>query len=150
MDTVTWVLLVAAGFGVMQLIPRVHAKLEPWFERIGALLFTGAGVVGATGWVGDVVGWLSNVVPNFADMLGNRVVGTNIMWLIIAAVALLWLGAFLPRNIIAYDYPDWLVISGFFLPIMINRVPGWFGESLGSLIQFGGDAAVAAVSSLVG
>lgn len=146
----TFTLLLAFGIGTLFLMRRVSSKAEPWLERLGAMFFAGAGAVGATGWAGDAMRTITDAVLGAGDQLGAAVFGVTVTWILIAVLGIAWVGAFLPRRWFGWNYPDWLAISGLFLPSLLVAVPGVLGSLLRSGIELAGNGAIFIVGQATG
>lgn len=147
---VTWVALVALGVGVMILMKFTPNTLEPLWERVGAALFMGAGLVGASGMVGDFVRSTVQWIRSAVDNVAANAVGTGVMWIVALFLAAVWIGAFLPRKWFDINYPDWLMLSGLVLPLLLVSVPGMAGEGLRNGTQLVGNAAINLAEKLIG
>lgn len=148
--TVSWVLMLAAGFGALVLMKKTHTRLEPLLERFAAAAFLAAGLIGATGWLGEWMRSVTDWLMSLGDDAGRSLVGTAIVWILAAGLGIAWVGAFLPARWAKWRYPDWLVLSGFFLPGLLTGVPGGLGELLRGGTELAGQGAVWLVSWAVG
>lgn len=148
--TASWVLMVVFGFAVLWLMRRLSKRLYPVMERLAAAAFVGAGLIGASGWLGEAIRGVTGWLVDLGDQAGQSVLGVTIVWILAAALGFGWLGAFLPRKWVGWDYPDWLIVGGFFLPSLLTGVPGVLGQGLRAGTELAGNAAVDLVGLLIG
>lgn len=145
----SWILMTAVGLGCMWLMRFAHNKVDFVLIRCAAAAFVGAGVIGATGWLGrlftEVLGWVTST----ADALGSAALGNAVVWIIAAFVGIAWIGALLPNSWFDFEYPDWLVVCGFVLPSLLVAVPGQAGEGLRSVILGAGELMNSGVAELI-
>jgi hypothetical protein len=64
MSATVWLVLTATGFGLLRALPMVgHDLLKSILVRVAAFAFIGAGVIGASGWIGSwfqaAMGWIN-------------------------------------------------------------------------------------------
>ena len=138
----SWVLMVAVGFGCTWAMTHTDSKLlDMILIRFAAASWIAAGMIGAVGWLGDWMRSATTWVTRNADHLGHQAIGTSIVWIITAGVALLWVGAMLPDRLFSYDPPDWLLISGLVLPSLLVAVPGHLGVALRGATEWAGHGA---------
>jgi hypothetical protein len=130
----SWVLMTAVGLGCLWMMRHSHDKADFILVRCAAAAFVGAGTIGATGWLGRLFNGVVDGVIEFADARGSEAFGENVVWVIAGAVGVAWIGALLPERFFSFEYPDWLVVFGFVLPILLASVPGDFGEFLRTVI----------------
>lgn len=146
---VTWVLMLAVGIGSVWLMKRTPPVVDWFLERFAACCVVGAGSITATGWLGG----FSRSVTEWATATANRasgsLVGVGIVWIVAAALAIMWVGAFFPNKWASWNYPNWLIGAGFFLPLLLASVPGVLGEVLRTPFEWAGTSSVSAVSSLI-
>lgn len=130
-----WIVMVAFGWAALYSM-RWTTKpfLDMLLVRVAAAAFAGAGVLGADGWIGE---WINQVVTwaiGLADQFGAYALGTAVTWLVVAAVAGMWIGAMAPRKLFTLELDERLVFSGFFLPNLLTSVPGQLGIALSAVI----------------
>jgi hypothetical protein len=142
----SWILMVAFGFAAMITMRYTPDKVDFILVRIAGFSFVSAGLIGAAGWIGALIngtfGWAFRTIND----LSSSALGTGIGWIVAAAFAGMWIGGMLPDKFFSFDPPDWLVISGVFVPAMVAMVPGKAGGAFDTVITAGGHA----VSNLVG
>jgi hypothetical protein len=138
----TWVAASVFGFASMVMMRWTPNWLDAVLIRVAALLFAGAGAMGATGWIGDLVNWVINGAMSLLDRFGAQAVGTGIVWILATILGGLWIGALLPERLFNYQYPDWLVFAGFPLPVLLTAVPGQAGEAMRTVVLTGGEMLV--------
>ena len=144
----SWILMVAVGIACLVGMKWTPPKIDFILVRAAALSFVGAGVIGASGILGDMLDTAVDWVVDLADRAGNAAVGVGISWFVVAAVGALWVGALLPAKVFSFDYPDWLVFSGLILPALIASVPGPAGGFLSEVITTAGETMNGAVGRM--
>ncbi|HEY9411752.1 MAG TPA: hypothetical protein VIP77_19390 [Jiangellaceae bacterium] len=149
MGAITWVTLAGIGAILMFLMRFTPERVDFVLVRLAGAAFMGAGLIGMSGWIGDVadsvLGWASRAT----DQAAVVVIGSTVMWVIVALLALLWIGAMLPDSWFQLDPPDWLVITGLVLPSLLVVVPGGLGEFLRSVTTWAGEGMTTLVTSWV-
>jgi hypothetical protein len=145
----SWILMVAFGGGLMWLMRWTDSDLIDALLRLSGAAFVGAGLIGAQGWLGQVVTSGTAWVMKTGDSLGSAAIGTSVVWIIAAALALMWIGSMLPTRVIGFDPPDWLIFAGFFLPSLEASVPGQLGGALRAITSWAGHGVNGLVSGLV-
>lgn len=150
MQATLWVLLTALGFVVIAFMDRIpQAFLRAVAIRSAAVSFIGAGTIGAAGWIGaasaSVLAWANGV----GNDLGKEALGTAALWVVWLVLSAAWVATMLPESWFRGDIPDWLSVSGLFLPALTVTVPGPVGDAFTRLFEWLGDLAVAAVSNLI-
>lgn len=138
----TWIAAVAFGFGAMLMMKFTPNKIDWILIRVAALLFAGAGAMGATGWIGalfnTVLGWFTHAL----DAISNGALGAPVMWILATGLGALWIGALLPQRLFSFHYPDWLIFAGFPLPVLLASVPGEAGQGMRTVVLTGGQMLV--------
>lgn len=146
---VTWILMLAAGIGSLWLMKRTPPLVDWFLERFAACCIVGAGSVTATGWLGGFSAGITDWATANADQAGRSLLGVGVVWIIAAALGIMWIGAFLPNRWARWGYPNWLIGAGFFLPLLLASVPGELGEVLRIPIEWAGTASVTSVRSII-
>jgi hypothetical protein len=150
MEATLWVLLVVVGFGLLRAIEHVHVNLMgAVMERVAAAAFVGAGVIGASGWIGSGIAWVVGAVNSLGSSLGAAAVGSGPIWIAWLALSVLWVLALLPDSWFGWHLPPWLSVTGLVLPALAASIPGQLGDLLRMVIDGIGRLMVTAVSSAV-
>lgn len=150
MEATLWVLLVAVGFGLLKAIAYVHVNLmSAVMERLAAAAFVGAGVIGASGWIGDAIAWVVDSVNWVGASVGAAAVGSGAIWIVWLGLSLLWVLALLPDSWFGWHLPAWLSVTGVVLPALAASIPGQLGDLLRLVIEGIGQAMVTTVSTAV-
>lgn len=138
MGAVSWILMVAIGFAAMFTMRYTPDWADFVLVRFAGFSFIGAGLIGASGWIGGLIngtlGWLFRTIND----LTSSAFGTGVAWILAAAIAFLWIGGMLPDRFFSYDPPDWLVIAGIFVPALAAMIPGKAGTAANTVITMGG------------
>lgn len=144
MGPTTWFALVAFGFFLIRfVIPRVGNKtVKAISVRVAALSFLGAGLITASGWIGNIEDQGIRLANKQGADLTAAIVGAAVIWIIWLLLALMMLLTFLPESWFGGDIPDWLSISGVFLPSLMSYVPGSIGEFMRRLMEAGGGVLI--------
>jgi hypothetical protein len=144
----SWILMTAVGFGLMFAMRFTPDKVDFVLVRLAGGAFIGAGLMGASGWIGALIdntlGWLVRII----DQLARAAVGTTVAWIVAAGIAALWIGAMLPDRYFKYDPPDWLVIGGLVLPSLVAMIPGRAGQFFDTTITAAGQALITGVGGI--
>jgi hypothetical protein len=146
-----WLVLTVAGFGLLRAMDHTtHAFLDAVLLRTAAFSFVGAGLVGASGWLGSaassMVGWMNSA----GAQAGAAALGTGAVWVIWAALTISWILTILPETWFAARIPDWLSISGLLLPSLAASIPGPLGELLRQATDSAGTLMIHLASAAVG
>lgn len=135
----SWILMTVFGFAMMFAMRYTADWLDFILVRLAGFAFIGAGLIGAEGWVGDIIngtiGWLFRTLNSLTD----SAFGTSVAWILAAAITFLWIGGMLPGKVFDYDPPDWLVICGLIVPALGAMIPGKAGNAANMLITMGGE-----------
>ena len=151
MNGTLWVLLVATGMALMWAMRHTNvALLDAVLVRASAFSFAGAGVIGATGWMGTATAWTVATANNVGADLGAASVGSTAVWIVWAAISGMWVLTLLPERWFKKSIPDWLAFAGLLLPGLAASVPGGLGAMLRQVITACGGLLVTAVSNAVG
>lgn len=146
-----WLLLVASGVGLMWVMRYTrHPMVDAVLVRASAFSFAGAGIVGAGGWIGDLLGGLVEGVNSLGGQLGIAAVGSAAVWIIWAGLSLMWILTLLPESWFGRSIPDWLAISGVVLPAMASSIPGAFGDAMSRVITACGELMIHVVGQAFG
>lgn len=150
MSTASWVAYVALGAMCMWLMRYTASPvIDGILVRIAAVLFIGAGLVGADGWVGGALAWVVDAITGVAESMGSALVGASLVWVVALFLGVMWLMAMIPGKQSKFDAPDWLIVGGLVLPALLASVPGPAGEGLRTVMSAGGQLATGIVSGLV-
>lgn len=151
MGATLWLLLVATGVGLMWAMRYTTIGwLDAVLIRASASSFVGAGIVGAGGWVGDLISGLVGAVTKFGGQIGMAGLGTGAVWVVWLGLCGMWVLTMLPETWFAKPIPDWLVFAGAFLPSVAGAIPGPLGDGLERVITTLGQLMVNAVRSAFG
>lgn len=151
MGATLWFVLVAAGFGLIAIVEKAkHSTLKAVLVRVAAFAFIGAGTIGATGWIGDLMDGTVSWVNDTARDMGVSAIGTGAVWVVWLSLAIGWLLCILPESWFSGDIPDWLSVSGVLLPGLAASIPGPIGDFFQRLFTTIGDLMVTGVSNLIG
>ncbi len=146
-----WLLLVACGVGLMWVMRYTrHPLIDAVLVRASAFSFAGAGIVGAGGWIGTVLTGLVKGLNSIGAQLGTAAIGSAAVWIVWAALSLMWVLTILPERWFGRGIPDWLAISGVVLPAMAASIPGEFGQVVSRVIEACGQLMIHAVGSAFG
>lgn len=144
----SWILMTAVGFSLMFAMKFTPDKVDFVLVRLAGGSFIGAGLMGASGWIGSLIdatlGWLVRTINH----LSQSAFGTGVAWMVAAGIAALWIGAMLPDKYFKYDPPDWLVIGGLVLPSLVAMVPGRAGSFFDTVITAAGQALNSGVGEI--
>jgi hypothetical protein len=151
MSATVWLVLTATGFGLLRALPMVgHDLLKSVLVRVAAFAFIGAGVIGASGWIGSwfqaAVGWINT--QGSAAMLAA--IGTGAVWVLWLGLSIIWLLAVLPHGWFAFHMPDWLSVTGLALPALAASIPGPVGDFFQTVNKDIGNLMIHAASSAIG
>lgn len=150
MSAASWLAYVAIGGLALWLMRHTqHPTLDAVLVRLAAICAVGAGMVGAHGWVGTIIGTVVHALTSAAATVGAAAVGTSILWLVAAALGVAWIAAMVPTKWINYDPADWLIGAGLVLPALLVSVPGALGEGMRTVVLAGGHLATSVVTGLV-
>jgi hypothetical protein len=146
-----WLLLVACGVGLMWVMRYTrHPMIDAVLVRASAFSFAGAGIVGAGGWIGDLLGGLVGGLNTVGAQLGSAAIGSAAVWIVWAGLSLMWVLTILPERWFGRSIPDWLAISGVVLPGMAASIPGEFGQAMTRAITGCGQLMINLVGSAFG
>lgn len=152
MSATVWLVLVVIGFGLLRFVtPHTqHDLLKAVLARVAAMSFIGAGLIGGAGWLGgalhSVVGWVNT--QGGSAMAAT--IGTGAMWILWAALSLVWVLTFLPDALFAKDMPDWLSVTGLVIPALAVSIPGGVGNFFQTINQALGGLMIHFASSVIG
>ncbi|MGL5830484.1 MAG: hypothetical protein ACRC0L_13095 [Angustibacter sp.] len=146
----SWALMVAVAMGLMWVMRYTEQDwLDAVLIRLAASAFVGAGLIGASGWLGEVMTSGTDWVMKTGDSLGSQAFGTAVVWIVTAGLMIAWILSMLPEQWIKFDPPDWLVISGLFIPSLQVSVPGLLGQVLRNVTTWAGSGINMMISGLV-
>jgi hypothetical protein len=146
-----WVLLVAMGFGWMWAMRWTrNPMLDAIFVRAAAFSFAGAGIVGANGWLGGALKWTVTQVNAISGAAGTAGLGTAAVWIVWAALSIMWVLTLVPERWFGKSIPDWLSVGGIVLPGLAMSIPGPLGAALTRVMTLAGGLMVGVVKYLVG
>lgn len=151
MPATLWVLLTVAGFALLTVMSYIkQATLRAIAVRGAAFSFVGAGTIGAAGLIGaltaNVIAWVNGVGTD----LGRDALGTGALWIVWLFLSIAWLLTMLPESWFGRDIPDWLSVSGLFLPALCVSIPGPVGEFFRAVFDAIGEFMVTAARNLIG
>lgn len=152
MSATVWLVLVTIGFGLLRYVtPHTgHDLLKAILARVAACAFIGAGLIGGAGWLGGAlhtaVGWVN--AQGGSAMAAT--IGTGAIWVIWAALSIVWVLSFLPDDWFAKDMPDWLSVSGLVLPALAVSIPGPMGSFFQTLNQTLGGLMIHFANAAIG
>ena len=129
-----WVIYTGTGFLLLFLMNFTGNFLDAVLVRVAALLFVSAGLISATGWLGNFISTTFTTVNTAGDQVARSAVGSTIMWLVWFALGLLWFLCLLPHRWFAMAIPDWLSVLGLVLPAGVALIPGPAGVALTNII----------------
>ncbi|HEY3561789.1 MAG TPA: hypothetical protein VGL05_30195 [Kribbella sp.] len=136
----SWLLMTAFAAFSMLAMRWTPDKIDVVLVRVAGFSFVGAGLIGASGWVGSfmnsTLGWLFRSI----DDVTKGAFGTGAAWILAAGMTAMWIGAMLPDKWFSFDPPDWLVISGLIIPSLSAMVPGKAGNAFETVTAAGGHA----------
>lgn len=151
MGPTLWFVLVVAGFGLLRAMDYVHhTLLAALLVRIAAFSFMGAGIIGASGFLGDLAAAAVAWVNEAAAAAGTAALGTGAVWVIWAVLAIAWILTILPDQWFDATIPDWLSISGLLLPALAASIPGPLGDGLRQAIDAAGRLMISLARQAVG
>ena len=151
MNGTLWALLVFVGFGLMWTMRHTKAALlDAVFVRVAAFSFAGAGVIGASGWIGTALAWTVTTANDLGATLGAATLGTTAVWMVWLALSLMWVLTLLPAQVFTKEIPDWLAVAGLVLPGLAASIPGEIGELLRQVIEACGQLMVDVVAGVFG
>ena len=146
-----WLVLIVTGVMAMWGMRYTQrAVLDAALIRASAMAYAGAGVVGASGWVGGIVGGLTGWVTATGKAVGMAALGSAAVWVVWLVLSVAWVATMLPTKVFHKDPPDWLCVSGVVLPGLAASIPGPLGEGLHTLITTAGQAMVTGASAALG
>jgi len=123
-----WLVATIAGFLMLMAIPRVGSgRVKAVLVRAAALDFLGAGAIGAGGWLGRTIETVLTWGTRSINSLGNNMVGTTIVGVLAAVVAVIWVAGMVPEEWFSFQIPDWLSATGLIFPTLAASIPGQFG-----------------------
>jgi hypothetical protein len=145
-----WLVLTVAGFGLLRAMDYVNRPLiAALLVRAAAFSFAGAGVIGASGWIGQVMASIVTWVNNAGENAGTAALGTGAVWVIWLLASVAWVLTILPESWFAAEIPDWLSVSGLVLPSLAAAIPGPAGEALRAVITGAGTLMIELVRQAV-
>lgn len=145
----SWFLMVAVGVGCLWAMTRTSEKADFVLVRAAGFAFIAAGLIGATGWLGNAIDTFTSWVLNATNSIGAAAFGTAVVWILAAGVGLMWVGAMLPDRWFKFDPPDWLVVGGLVIPALLAAVPGPLGEFLRTVTTWAGEGITTVISNAV-
>ncbi len=132
----TWVVLTAAGFLFLYLMTLTSKPiLDAILVRLAAFCYIGAGFIGASGWLGDMIDGLVNTTNSTGNEVARNAFGTSVVWVVAAGLAIAWIVGILPESWFSGAIPDWLSMSGLILPAFMVSVPGPAGDFLTTVLR---------------
>lgn len=149
-QTTLWLVLVASGVGLMWAMRWTPGWADAVMIRVAAALYVGAGIVGAGGWIGEVLAWMVRTINLIGAGVGVVGLGTGAIWVAWAALSVGWILTMLPDRWFSRQIPDWLAYAGLILPTAATVIPGALGEALTGLFAATGTLMISAVSGLFG
>ncbi len=136
--TTLWLIALVAGYFCIKVTTRAKAPFaDVILQRLGALLFVGAGALTAGGFVGDWIRDGVDFVDQTAAEAGKAAFGSGAVWIVWAVLAVAWWLAFIPNTWFDYTMPDWLAMSGLLLPVLLEAVPGKAANLLNWPVDWG-------------
>jgi hypothetical protein len=148
MGAVSWILMVVFGFAAMFAMQFTPNWADFILVRLAGFSFIGAGMIGASGWVGDIINGTLGALFRAINGVTSNAFGTGVAWILAAAIAFLWIGGMLPDRLFSYDPPDWLVIAGIIVPALVAMVPGKAGTAANTVITLGGQTVTSWVGGI--
>ena len=151
MGATLWLVLAVAGFGLLRAMDHVqHPLLDAVMVRAAAFSFAGAGLIGASGWLGDVTASVISAVNAAGERAGSAAIGTGAVWVIWLIASVAWVLTILPQSWFGAEIPDWLSMFGLVLPSLAASIPGPLGEALRSVITGAGQLMIEVARQAVG
>jgi hypothetical protein len=145
-----WLVLAVTGFGLMRATERVgHPLIAAMLVRASAFSFVGAGLIGASGWLGDLMASAVGAVNSAGAQAGAAALGTGAVWVVWLLASAAWVLTLLPESWFAGEIPDWLSMSGLVLPALAASIPGRLGDLLSAVITGAGNLMVELVRQAV-
>jgi hypothetical protein len=149
-EATLWFVLAVTGFGLLRAVGHVgHYLVAQVLVRVAAFSFVGAGLIGASGWLGQVMAQAVAGVNAAAAQAGVMALGTGAVWVVWLLASVAWVLTILPTRWFAAEIPDWLSIGGLVLPSLAASIPGRLGEVLNGLITAAGTLRVDLVRQAV-
>lgn len=146
----TWIIYTGLAFFLMIMMHWTPGWVDWIFVRTAAILFMAAGLVGATGWLGNTLANVFNVSSSSLDSVATIAVGGSIMALVWFGLAVFWVACLLPDRWFSKQTPDWLSVGGLLLPAGIAVIPGPAGAFLMSIVTALSTLVTAPVKALFG
>lgn len=147
----TWVVLVVTGVMCMWAMRYTQrALLDAVLIRASAAAYAGAGVVGASGWLGGLIAGVTGWVTATGQSLGAAALGSAAVWVVWLVLSLMWVATMLPERVFHRSIPDWLAFSGLVLPGLAASIPGPLGHGLHQVITTVGTAMVTGAGRALG
>lgn len=151
MTATLWVLLVVAGFGGLWCVDKAKGGLlKALLVRAAAFSFAGAGMIGASGWIGTAMEKVVAAVNEAAAEAGTIALGTGAVWIIWLGLGLAWILTILPESWFGAEMPDWLSVTGLVLPALAVSIPGPIGNAIQGIIHGAGQMMISLVGGAVG
>lgn len=128
----SWVLMLGLGVVLMFAARKINARLRFLLIRIGGVAFLAAGwlLAAGGGWVAGLLRSFLNWIMDITDSIGSAAFGVAIVWMLVAALMIVWILAMLPDGAFEWDPPDWLLYAGLAIPVALAVVPGAIGDLL--------------------
>lgn len=151
MTATLWVLLVVAGFGGLWCVDKAKGGLlKALLVRAAAFSFAGAGMLGASGWIGTAIDKIVTAVNEAAVEAGTIAIGTGAVWIAWLVLGLAWILTVLPESWFGAEMPDWLSVSGLVLPGLAAAIPGPVGNAIEGIIYGAGQLMISLLGGAVG
>lgn len=131
----SFVLLTGLGFIMLYLMQYTDDTLDAVLVRLAAVLFLGAGFVGASGVIGTAVHKAFVTSNTQGDAIARTALGSSVMYLVWLGLGLLWLLCFIPERWFSKAIPDWLSVLGLLLPTGVETIPGPVGKAMVHLMR---------------
>lgn len=151
MNATLWVLLVVAGFGGLWCVDKAKGGLlKALLVRAAAFSFAGAGMIGASGWIGTAITKVIAAVNEAAAEAGMVALGTAAVWIAWLVLGLAWILTILPESWFGAEMPDWLSVTGLVLPALAVSIPGPIGNAIQGIIHGAGQLMISLIGGAVG
>jgi len=146
-----WMVLTVAGFGLLRAMDyTTHPLLDALLVRAAAFSFVGAGLIGASGWLGTTIAATVSWANGVGASVGSAAFGTGAVWIAWLVMAVAWVLTILPETWFDAPIPDWLSVAGLVLPALAASIPGPLGQGLRSAISAAGHVMITGASRAVG
>jgi len=145
----SWLLMAFVGGASMWATTHTPPKVDILLIRFAGFAFIAAGLIGVGGVLGDILTWVMDAILTLVSTIAGVAFGTAAVWILAAGLGGAWILAMLPDKLFRFDAPDWLVISGIFIPGLLASVPGALGEGLRTTITWAGEAITTVMTRAV-